>query len=77
LTSLDQKTKSLIAIGASIAINCQQWLEVHYYAARAAGANELEIREVIDLAEMVKETAMMNSRIMIDTLINELCDDKE
>ena len=35
-----------------------------------AGADEFEIRDVIDIAEMVKETVIMNSRVLIDMLIN-------
>ena len=45
-------------------------MEVHYNAALVAGADDLEIRDVIDIAEMVKETVIMNSRILIDMLIN-------
>ncbi|HBV88369.1 hypothetical protein DP73_03435 [Desulfosporosinus sp. HMP52] len=52
-------------------------MEVHYEAARAAGATVLEIRDAIDIAEMVKETVMMNSRVLIDMLINESTDKKE
>lgn len=52
-------------------------MEVHYNAARVAGANDLEIRDTIDIAEMVKETVMMNSRVLIDMLLNESNDNKE
>ena len=52
-------------------------MEVHYSAARVAGADDLEIRDVIDIAEMVKETVIMNSRLLIDNLINIKDDNKE
>ena len=52
-------------------------MEVHYNAARVAGANDLEIRDTVDIAEMVKETVMMNSRLLIDMLLNESNDKKE
>lgn len=52
-------------------------MEVHYKAAREAGATNLEIRDAIDIAEMVKETVMMNSRVLIDMLLNESTDKKE
>ncbi|MHB8156164.1 MAG: hypothetical protein ACYDEQ_02010 [Desulfocucumaceae bacterium] len=41
-------------------------------AARVAGADDSEIGEAIDIGEMVKETAIMNSRITIDLLLSEL-----
>jgi len=41
-----------------------------------AGADEDEIGEAIDIAEMVKETAIMNSRITIDLLLSELSEKK-
>ena len=50
---------------------------MHYNAARVAGANDLEIRDTIDIAEMVKETVMMNSRVLIDMLLNESNDNNE
>ncbi|MHB8986363.1 MAG: hypothetical protein ACYC38_10565 [Eubacteriales bacterium] len=52
-------------------------MEVHYHAARAAGADDLEIRDAIDIAEMVKETVMMNSRILIDMLTSKSGDKNE
>ena len=52
-------------------------MEVHYNAARVAGANDLEIRDTVDIAEMVKETVMMNSRLLIDMLLNESNDKNE
>ncbi len=52
-------------------------MEVHYNAARVAGANDLEIRDAIDIAEMVKETVIMHSRVLIDMLLNESNDNKE
>ena len=51
-------------------------MEVHYNAARVAGANDLEIRDAIDIAEMVKETVIMHSRVLIDMLLNETTDNK-
>jgi hypothetical protein len=52
-------------------------VEVHYKAAREAGATDLEVRDAIDIAEMVKETVMMNSRVLIDMLLNESTDNKD
>lgn len=50
---------------------------MHYNAAREAGATDLEIRDTIDIAEMVKETVMMNSRVLTDMLLNESNDNEE
>lgn len=68
LGALEAKQKELVAIGASIAANCQPCLEWHYSRACEAGASEEEIEEAIDIGEMVKETVMMNSRICIDMI---------
>jgi len=68
---LDKKLRQLIAVAASTAANCQVWLEYHYVKAREANASEDEIREAIDIGEMVKETTIMKNRELIDFLFNE------
>ncbi len=42
---LDGRTAGLIAIGASIAANCQPCLEYHARAAREAGADDQALAE--------------------------------
>jgi AhpD family alkylhydroperoxidase len=54
---LTQKEKELIAIGASIAAGCQPCTGHHFKAARQARATEAEIRQAVDAALGVRNSA--------------------
>lgn len=54
---LDNHIKELIAIGASVAANCQPCLEYHAGKALQNGADETEIDEAINVGNMVKKGA--------------------
>jgi AhpD family alkylhydroperoxidase len=54
---MENRMKELIALGASVAANCQPCLHYHVGKAREAGANEQEIREAIGVAKIVREGA--------------------
>jgi AhpD family alkylhydroperoxidase len=54
---LDHRTKRLIAVGASIAANCQPCLEANLSAARQNGADEQEIAEAVEIGRMVRQGA--------------------
>ena len=54
---LDNHTKALIAVGASITANCQPCLKSTTAMARASGADEMEIAEAIDVAKRVRNGA--------------------
>lgn len=54
---LDNKTKELIAIGASITANCQPCLEYHTKKAIEYGANNQEISEAIEMGRAVRKGA--------------------
>lgn len=68
---LDAKIKELIAIGASIAANCQPWLATHYKAAREAGAVDVEITTAIEIGEIVKNAVAANTRNFAEILVSE------
>ena len=68
---LDTKVKELIAIGASVAANCQPWLATHYKAAREAGAIEHEITTAIEIGEMIKSVVAANTRKFAEILVSE------
>jgi AhpD family alkylhydroperoxidase len=55
--SLDKRIKSLIAIGASIAANCQPCLHSTIALARKAGADDKEIAEAIEVGTRVRKGA--------------------
>lgn len=52
---LDNKTRELIALGASIAGNCMPCLRYHFAEAVKAGCSLDEIAEAAELAKRVKE----------------------
>ncbi len=54
---LDGRTAALIAIGASIAANCQPCLEYHVRAAREAGADDQDLAEAAEVGKLVRRGA--------------------
>lgn len=54
---LDERIMRLIAVGASIAANCQLCLQVNVANARENGADEQEIVEAIEVGKMVRKGA--------------------
>jgi AhpD family alkylhydroperoxidase len=55
---MDERTKELIAIGASIGAHCQPCLTYHVEKARELGVNDEEIRAAIETGHMVEKGAM-------------------
>jgi AhpD family alkylhydroperoxidase len=55
---MDDKTRELIAIGASIGAHCQPCLTYHVGKAREMGIDEQEIREAIMVGHKVEKGAM-------------------
>lgn len=54
---LDEKTKELVAIGATITVNCQPCLEFHTSKAREAGATAAEILAAVEAGKEVRAGA--------------------
>lgn len=55
---MDEKTKELIAVGASVGAHCQPCLTYHVAKAKEMGIGEAEIREAMDVGHMVERGAM-------------------
>lgn len=55
--ALDNRTKELIAIGASVSANCQPCLEYHTGKAVEYGSEREEISEAIELGKLVRRGA--------------------
>ena len=51
---LDEKTKELVAIGASITANCQPCLEYHIAKARELGVATAEILAAVEMGKQVR-----------------------
>lgn len=54
---LDERTKELVAIGASITANCQPCLEYHTSKAREFGATQEDILAALDMGQQVRRGA--------------------
>lgn len=70
---LSDKTRSLIAVGASIAANCQPCLKNHVAKAQGNGANMKEITEAIEVGKAVRTGAAGG----MDELVTEIESDQQ
>lgn len=68
---MDKKTYELIAIGASIAANCQSWLKYHVGAAREAGAIMDELETAFQIGEMVREKPKEKMAVLVNKIMSE------
>ncbi len=57
---MDEKTKELIAVGASVSAHCQPCLQYHASKALEIGAEGQEIKEAIKIGKMVRQGAASN-----------------
>ncbi len=55
--ALDKKTLRLIAVGASIAANCQTCLQTSVSQAREVGVSERDIMEAVEIGKLVRRGA--------------------
>jgi AhpD family alkylhydroperoxidase len=55
--AVDNRTKELVAVGASITANCQPCLQFHKNKALDFGANAGEIAEAIEMGKQVRKGA--------------------
>lgn len=55
---MNENTKELVAIGASLAAHCQPCLKFHVDKARKLGIEEDEINEAIAVGRMIRKGAM-------------------
>lgn len=55
--TLDKRTGSLIAVGASIAVNCQPCLEINLARALESGAGQQEVADAVEIGRKVRAGA--------------------
>ena len=65
---MDNKTRELIAIGASVTANCVPCFKFHFSKAREESAGDEEIREAIRVGRMVRKGAAKKWDEQIDSL---------
>lgn len=66
---LDEHFMRLIAIGASIACNCQPCLEINLRRAKECGADETELTQAMWVGKMVRKRAASKMDDFIPSLI--------
>jgi len=74
---MDERTKELIAIGASVGAHCQPCLTYHVEKARELGIDDEQIRSAIETGHMVEKGAMSAMRkfsaSVLDARQSEVC----
>ena len=68
---MDERTKELIAVGASVTANCQPCLKYHVEETQKQGASQPDIHEAIEVGQMVKKGAMRKFNEFIPTVIKD------
>jgi AhpD family alkylhydroperoxidase len=68
---MDEKTKTLISLGASVAANCIPCIEHYYAKADAAGIHSVEIKAAVEIAEKVKNGAGIATKSCIYDIMND------
>ncbi|MCP4655675.1 MAG: carboxymuconolactone decarboxylase family protein [bacterium] len=54
MSSLNDRERELVALGAAISSNCVPCIEYHIPQARKAGLSDAQIREAVQLADKVR-----------------------
>ena len=67
---MDERTRELIAIGASVGAHCQPCLTWHVKKARAPGIDDGTIRAAIETGHMVEKGAMGAMRKFTDEILS-------
>ena len=57
---MDNKTRELVAVAASLAAGCEKCLRQHILAARRVGASASDIQEAVEIARAARLTAVMS-----------------
>ena len=66
---MDDLTKELVAIGASVTANCEPCLKYHVKMAREYGAGEESILASVEVGKMVKKGAMTKYNEFISSIL--------
>ena len=65
----DNRTTELIAVGASVAANCQSCVEYHVGKAAEYGIDRQEVAQAIDVGRMVRKGAAAKMDKLTATLL--------
>ena len=74
-TKLSTKVLELVAVGVSLAVNCQECLEHHVHKAIENGADEEEVVEAVKVGMMVRSgAASIMDRFVVQEAMKAGCD---
>ncbi len=68
--TFDNRTTELIAIGASVAANCQSCVEYHLAKATEYGIDQNELAQAVEIGRMVRKGAAANGDRAVDRLLH-------
>ncbi len=66
MSELNNREKSLVALGAAIASNCVPCVEYHIPGAKRAGLSDAEVGEAVRIADKVRQVP---ARAVLDTAL--------
>ena len=66
---MDEQTKELVAIGASVAANCYPCMKYHLAKCDELGVTRAEVRAAAEVGKMVNRGAASNTRKFVDELL--------
>ena len=66
---MDEKTKELVAIGASVAANCYIYMKQHVAKCDEIGVARAEVRAAAEVGKMVNRVAATNTHKFVDELL--------
>jgi len=67
---MDDKTRELIAIGASVTAHCQPCLTYHVSKAREMGIEEQDIREAVAVGHQVEKGSMSAMTVFAKSVLD-------
>jgi AhpD family alkylhydroperoxidase len=69
-STMDAKTRELVAVAASLAAGCEKCLRQHTLAARRAGASATELQQAVEIARAARLTAVLGIDEVAERLTN-------
>jgi len=70
-TLFTNAVKELVAIGASIASNCEMCFKHHFNEARKLGVSKDDIRRAVEMAQMVKDSSARSITELAEKYVRE------
>jgi AhpD family alkylhydroperoxidase len=68
---MDEQTKELVAVGASVAANCYPCMKHHLAKCDELGVARAEVRAAAEVGKMVNRGAATNTRKFVDELLGD------